>query len=123
MRWLLPLLLVLALVILPVGLATWRQGTVVHWSGARWDSTGMAPDPATTRDAVVQVYCAASWGLKGAVADHCWIAVKPENATGYIIVPEDRLGQEYPSGIDSVMSELQRVAAKASNAIVSRTHG
>lgn len=83
MRWLLPLLLVLALVVLPVGLATWRRGEVVHWSGARWDSAGLAPDPAITREAVVQVYCAASWGLKGAVADHCWIAFKPTDAAGY----------------------------------------
>ncbi|MEZ5865614.1 MAG: DUF3750 domain-containing protein [Geminicoccaceae bacterium] len=83
MRWLLPLLLVLTLVILPVGVSAWRQGAVAHWSAARWDSTGMAPDPVTATEAVVQVYCAASWGLKGAVADHCWIAMKPENATGY----------------------------------------
>lgn len=83
MRWLLSLLLVLILVILPVGLSAWRQGAVAQWNGGRWASTGMAPDPATTNEAVVQVYCAASLGLKGAVADHCWIAMKPENAPGY----------------------------------------
>ena len=49
--------------------------------------------------------------------------VTAATATGYIIVPEDRLRQEYPENlypdaINSVMSELNRVAAKASNAIV-----
>ncbi len=71
------------LVLLPVGIAVWQQGAVQHWSGARWDSARLAPDPATTPEAVVQVYCAASWGLKGAVADHCWIAFKAEAAAAY----------------------------------------
>ena len=75
--------LVTLLVFLPVGIAVWQQGAVQHWSGARWDSARLAPDPAATTDAVIQVYCAASWGLKGAVADHCWIAFKDEGAPGY----------------------------------------
>ena len=75
--------LVIVLIALPVGIAVWKQGEVRHWSSARWDSAGLAPDPRTTPEAVIQVYCAASWGLKGAVADHCWIAFKPERAAGY----------------------------------------
>jgi hypothetical protein len=75
--------LVIVLIALPVGIAIWKQGEVRHWSSTRWDSAGLAPNPATTPEAVIQVYCAASWGLKGAVADHCWIAFKPEQATGY----------------------------------------
>lgn len=75
--------LLVVLVCLPVGIAVWQHGQVEHWSTARWDSARLAPDPATTPDAVVQVYCAASWGLKGAVADHCWIAFKGEGASAY----------------------------------------
>lgn len=75
--------LILAVTILPVGVAAWQMGEVRHWSSARWDSSGLAPDPAATPEAVVQVYCAASWGLKGAVADHCWIAFKPAEAVAY----------------------------------------
>ena len=75
--------LILVLILLPVGIAVWKQGEVRHWSAARWDSAGLAPEPATTPEAVIQAYCAASWGLKGAVADHCWIAFKPELAAGY----------------------------------------
>ena len=75
--------LLLVLVILPIGIAVWQQGAVEHWSGARWDSARLAPDPEATPEAVVQVYCAASWGLKGAVADHCWIAFKDEDAPAY----------------------------------------
>lgn len=83
MRWLVVTALVILLVALPVGVAVWQQGEVQHWSGARWDSAGLAPDPAEEPSAVVQAYCAASWGLKGAVADHCWIAFKDAGAQAY----------------------------------------
>lgn len=83
MRWLTLTTLLLALTIVPVGVAAWQQGEIRHWRTARWDSSGLAPDPALTREAVIQVYCAASWGLKGAIADHCWIAFKPAGATAY----------------------------------------
>ncbi|MGF1475535.1 MAG: DUF3750 domain-containing protein [Geminicoccaceae bacterium] len=81
MRW---LLLIFALLFLaPVAVALVRAGGGEHWSRARSDSAGLAPDPATTEEAVIQTYCAASWGLKGAVADHCWIAVKTKGAPVY----------------------------------------
>jgi hypothetical protein len=83
LRWLVVTALLILLVALPVGVAVWQQGEVQHWSGARWDSAGLAPDPAEEPGAVVQVYCAASWGLKGAVADHCWIAFKDAAAQAY----------------------------------------
>lgn len=83
LRLLVIMALVTLLIALPVGIAIWKHGEVRHWSSARWDSAGLAPDPTTTPEAVIQAYCAASWGLKGAVADHCWIAFKPERAAGY----------------------------------------
>jgi hypothetical protein len=54
-----------------------------HWSRASWDSTGLAPDPATTQEAVVQVYAARAWGWRGVFGAHTWIAMKPEGARGY----------------------------------------
>jgi len=53
------------------------------WWELRRDSSGQAPDPATTSEAVVQVYAARTVGWKGALAVHSWIAVKPSEAPGY----------------------------------------
>jgi hypothetical protein len=54
-----------------------------HWSEARWDSAGLAPDPATTSDAVVQVYAARAWGWKGVFAVHTWLIMKRQGAARY----------------------------------------
>lgn len=47
------------------------------WRTANRDSAGIAPDPKTTTEAVVQVYAARAWGWRGRFAVHTWIAVKP----------------------------------------------
>lgn len=47
--------------------------------------TGLAPDPGTTREAVIQVYGARAFNWRGAFAVHTWIAVKPENAPDYTV--------------------------------------
>lgn len=52
----------------------------VRWRDARRDSSGQAPDPATTRDAIVQVYAARAVGWRGVFALHTWIAVKHADA-------------------------------------------
>lgn len=54
-----------------------------HWSTSRWDATGLAPDPATHPEAVVQIFAARTWGWKGALAVHSWIVFKPEGAPAY----------------------------------------
>jgi hypothetical protein len=54
-----------------------------HWSTARRDSAGLAPDPSTTEEAVVQVYGARTWGWRGALAVHTWIAIKRQGAAAY----------------------------------------
>jgi hypothetical protein len=77
--------LVLALLILP---HLWVAGVVHgqrvdHWSQARWDSAGLAPDPATAPGAVVQVYAARTWGWKGIFGVHSWIALKRPSAASY----------------------------------------
>ena len=79
------LLALVLLVLLPLlasgaGVATSEHK---HWSQTRWDSAGLAPDPASLQDAVIQVYAARLWGWRGAVAVHSWIVIKPANGNGY----------------------------------------
>ena len=50
------------------------------WRTADRSSAGIAPDPDTAREAIVQVYSARTFGRRGAVASHTWIAVKREGA-------------------------------------------
>ena len=53
------------------------------WRTARRDSSSQAPDPVAYSEAVVQVYGARTVGLRGALAVHTWIAVKPAGAAEY----------------------------------------
>jgi hypothetical protein len=48
-------------------------------------AAGLAPDPATTPEAVVQVYGARTMGVKGIFGVHTWIAVKPTDATTWTV--------------------------------------
>ena len=54
-----------------------------HWRNAKHDATGQAPLPQQTPDAVVQVYAARTWGWRGGVGVHSWIATKRVGATHY----------------------------------------
>ncbi len=54
-----------------------------NWRELRRDSSGQAPDPAETREAVLQVYAARSVGWRGVLAVHSWVAVKPSGAAAY----------------------------------------
>ena len=55
------------------------------WRTASRESAGLAPDPATTSEAVVQVYAARTWGWKGSFGVHTWVAVKPREAKTYLV--------------------------------------
>jgi hypothetical protein len=46
---------------------------------------GLAPDPAKTREAVVQVYGARTLGVKGVFGVHTWVAVKPTDAPSWTV--------------------------------------
>jgi hypothetical protein len=78
-------LLLLALVVLPVlvsgCLPDGRNG--VPWYEASRDPTGLAPDPATTPEAVIQVYAARAVSWRGVFSVHTWIAVKSAGAQCY----------------------------------------
>jgi hypothetical protein len=54
-----------------------------NWWELRRDPSGQAPDPATTPEAVLQVYAARTVGWRGVLAVHTWIAVKPSGARSY----------------------------------------
>ncbi|HUZ75519.1 MAG TPA: DUF3750 domain-containing protein [Stellaceae bacterium] len=55
----------------------------VPWYAARRDASGLAPDPAATPEAVIQIYAARAVAWRGTVAVHTWIAVKPTGAPRY----------------------------------------
>lgn len=55
------------------------------WSTASRASAGLAPDPSTTPEAVVQVYAARVVGWRGVFGAHTWVAVKPANAARYTV--------------------------------------
>ena len=55
------------------------------WRTASHEPAGLAPDPAVTREAVVQVYGARTWGWRGSFGVHTWIAVKPAQASAYTV--------------------------------------
>jgi hypothetical protein len=79
------LLLVLALLLAgPVlTLALGRVPLHGDWRTATHRPAGLAPDAASHREAVVQVYAARAFAWRGAFADHTWIAVKPTGAPRY----------------------------------------
>lgn len=60
-------------------------GSAQSWRGASSEAVGLAPDPATTPEAVVQVYGARAWGWRGYFGVHTWIAVKPPKAAAYTV--------------------------------------
>ena len=55
------------------------------WYSASRASAGIAPDPALTRDAVLHVYGADTWGWRGWFAIHTWIAAKRKDEDSYTI--------------------------------------
>ena len=57
--------------------------TAKDWRTASRQPAGIAPDPALTKEAVLQVYGASAWGWRGWFAIHTWIAAKPANAPSY----------------------------------------
>lgn len=55
------------------------------WRTASRASAGLAPDPQTTREAVLQVYGASTWGWRGLFAIHTWIAAKRSGESSYTV--------------------------------------
>ena len=55
------------------------------WRTASRESAGIAPDPASTNESVLQVYGAKAWGWRGWFAIHTWVAAKHTGETFYTV--------------------------------------
>src|SRR5262249_35117355 len=75
-------LAVLALLLALSGCSLLDRARSNFWELER-GSSGQAPDPATTHEAVIQVYAARTVGWRGFFAVHTWISVKPRDAESY----------------------------------------
>jgi hypothetical protein len=75
-----------------------------HWQTADRSSSGIAPDPATVKEAVVQVYAARAFSWRGIFAVHTWIATKPKNAASFTV--HEVLGWRAYRGMPVVSSAL-----------------
>jgi hypothetical protein len=108
------------------------------WRTASREPAGLAPAPATTPEAVVQVYSARAVSWRGWFGVHTWIAVKPANAreftvhevmgwylkrTGSVVVARSRapdgywygnkpelLGDIRGPGVDEIIERIEQAA-------------
>ena len=55
------------------------------WRTASREPVGLAPNPATTPEALIQVYGARAFRWRGYFGVHTWIATKPANALEYTV--------------------------------------
>jgi hypothetical protein len=62
-----------------------ESGQVSDWRAASREPVGLAPDPRTTLEPVVQVYAARAVRWRGYFGVHTWIAVKPRAADVYTV--------------------------------------
>ncbi|MFC1680929.1 DUF3750 domain-containing protein, partial [Pseudomonadota bacterium] len=80
------IVLVVSLICAPVALmAVWSvaMGWPDNWRTADWSSARIAPDPASDREAIIQIYAARAGRWKGIFSVHTWVVIKPGNATGF----------------------------------------
>jgi hypothetical protein len=68
-----------------LALAAVGRVTAQDWRTASQEPVGLAPDPSTNREAIVQVYAARVIGWRGVFGVHTWIAVKPATAAEYTV--------------------------------------
>lgn len=80
--WIVPTIIALCAIV-AVSISGARRTMADSWRTASRASVGIAPDPAQTPEAVVQVYVARAWGWRGTLGVHSWIAVKPTNASDF----------------------------------------
>jgi len=78
------LLLLLALLLAgPLSMLAMGQSAGADWRSASREPAGIAPDPATNPQPIVQVYAARAYGWRGAFGVHSWIALKEAGAESY----------------------------------------
>ena len=62
---------------------TYARGWPSGWRAADWSSAGVAPNPRTESEAIVQIYGARTGRWKGVFAIHTWIALKKKGASHF----------------------------------------
>jgi len=72
-------------IVLFAGLSFSQHAQAQYWWNASRAPVGIAPDPATNSEAIIQVYGARAFGWRGYFGIHTWIAVKPTGAQSYTI--------------------------------------
>lgn len=80
-----PALLVSYILLALVFLHATSDAHAADWRTASREPVGLAPDPATTPEAVVQVYAARALSWRGYFAVHPWIAVKRSGAHAFTV--------------------------------------
>ena len=73
------------------------------WRTAPRHSTGIAPDPDKTPEAVIQIYAARAFNWRGVFGVHTWIATKEADATEYKV--HQVLGWQLYRSLPVVVSE------------------
>ena len=81
-KWLLALT---PIVLLGLAHADRDADSIGNWRQASRASVGIAPDPAVTREPVVQVYAARAVRWRGYFGVHTWIATKPAGAAAFTV--------------------------------------
>src|SRR5918994_3097873 len=79
------LLLMTPLALLGLAHADRDPDSIDNWRQASRASVGLAPDPAVSREPVVQVYAARAVRWRGDFGVHTWIASKPANASAFTV--------------------------------------
>jgi len=73
-----------ALIVVPLAISIGRgMAYDGSWRDAPRHASGLAPDPAKTPEAIVQIYSARAFNWRGYVATHPWIIVKRQGASAY----------------------------------------
>jgi len=89
MRWKKSAYWLAGLVLLVVGaiVSASSEGRAVadDWRTASREPAGIAPDPLTTPDPIVQVYAARAFSWRGYLGVHTWIATKRRNAKAFTV--------------------------------------
>lgn len=84
-QWILALVALLLAAGPLVSLAADEIELGADWRTADRQSAGIAPDPAETSEAVLQVYAARAFSWRGIFGVHTWIALKPAQAPQFTV--------------------------------------